>query len=151
MASPEKTDQKVSVRRVEVPVMSPNTAVNLLRTDVDKDFLIAQIRDDGVFRGGRLRAFAEKQIKTCPGKVIGTKERRERYLEEVRSSHPFDSVPYLIAREPCLMLSNLTAEQLKDLAQDLRRATTDANRTDVASAISTIQGIFIGRASSRQE
>lgn len=151
MISSEEINQEGKVRQVEesVPAVNPNTRVNLLRTDVDKDFSIAGLERDRI--GGGLRAFAERQIETCPERVIGGKKGRERYRKELSERHPVDAVPYLIAREPYLMLSNLTKNQLRGLIPELRDGVTESNRSSVASAISTIQGILIGRASSGQE
>ena len=149
MTSLREISQRVDVRQPEALVVNANTRVKLLRRDVDENFSIAQLEKRGM--GDRLKAFAKRQIETCPAEMIGGEKGRRRFLKRLGESHPIDIVPHLITIEPYLMLSNLTQNQLKDLIPELRDSVTEANRTSVAGALSSIQGVFIGRTSSGQD
>jgi hypothetical protein len=99
-----------------------------------------------------LYTFARIQVETCPDLEV---DRKRRLLHDIGDRHPVDSIPYLIANEPTLFLSNLdfgNATKLLGLMEDIKDiGITAVNVPKVARAIYTIQGYLVGLASAKKQ
>ena len=133
MATTEKTGQNDGQKQVEVPTYFYGLEVRSLRNDVDEAFCISKLGDS---MEDSLKAFAERQIITCPDEIFVDDVARSTLLNGLHNGPQFvDSVARLITSEPCLMLSNLTIKQLIELDSVMRGTITETNFASISSAI----------------
>lgn len=131
------------------PLINYNTRLSFIREDKVELPVLADngFGDNWSLAAAFLTEFAENQINSYPHYDSGQAEwTKTRILEELRESHPVDSVPYLIAMEPIALLTNLDDNQLLLVLQGVQHLGIAMDcRDKTIRAESVIQGILLGR------